>query len=78
MRNTTEGARDEINPRGRQIIITTHHPEIVKYAGPEYVILLQRDKKGHSVFSRPRENEEIQAFLEEMGIEDLYVQNLLS
>ena len=62
----------------RQIIITTHHPEIVKYAGPEYVILLQRDKKGHSIFSRPQENEEIQAFLEEMGIEDLYVQDLLS
>ncbi len=62
----------------RQILITTHNPEIVKYAGPEHVILLHRDEEGHSVFSRPGESEEIQAFLEEMGIEDLYVQNLLS
>lgn len=61
-----------------QIILTTHNPEIVKYAGAEHIILLQRDKKGFSLLSRPQEHDEIQVFLETMGIEELYIQNLLS
>lgn len=70
--------KDVTTRQNRQIIITTHNPEIVKYAGAEHVILLQRDDNGYSILSRPSDHEEIQAFLETMGIEDLYIQNLLS
>jgi predicted ATPase len=70
--------KDVTTRQERQIIITTHNPEIVKYAGAEHVILLQRDDQGFSILSRPRDHEEIRAFLETMGIEELYVQNLLS
>jgi hypothetical protein len=70
--------KDVTTRQERQIIITTHNPEIVKYAGAEHVILLQRDDQGNSVLSRPGDHEEIRAFLETMGIEELYVQNLLS
>jgi predicted ATPase len=70
--------KDVTTRQKRQIIITTHNPEIVKYAGAEHVILLQRDDQGYSILSRPDDHEEIRAFLETMGIEELYIQNLLS
>ncbi len=62
----------------KQIIVTTHNPEIVKYAGLENILLIARDKEGFSTISRPGEKEEVEIFLKnEIGIEDLYVQNLL-
>lgn len=62
----------------KQIIVTTHNPEMVKYAGLENLLLISRDKEGFSAISRPYEKKEIKIFLEnEMGIEELYVQNLL-
>jgi predicted ATPase len=73
-----EMMQDVATRQGRQIIITTHNPEIVKYAGADHVILLQRDDRGYSILSRPGDHEEIRAFLETMGIEELYIQNLLS
>ena len=64
--------------RNKQIIITTHNPEIVKYAGLENLLLITRDKKGFSKISRPSDKREIQIFLEnQMGLDELYVQNLL-
>jgi len=62
----------------KQIIATTHNPEIVKHAGLENILLISRDKEGFSVISRPSEKEEVKTFLKnEIGIEELYVQNLL-
>ena len=60
----------------RQILITTHHPEVVKYAGMTNILLLRRDPDGYSVVTRPAEREELEVFLETMGIDELYVQNL--
>lgn len=62
----------------KQIIVTTHNPEMVKYAGIKNILLVNRDDNGFSQISRPSEKEEVKIFLEnEMGIEELYVQNLL-
>jgi len=62
----------------KQIIVTTHNPEIIKYANLEDILLIARDKKGFSTISRPAQREEVKVFLKnEIGIEDLYVQNLL-
>jgi predicted ATPase len=64
--------------RKKQIIITTHNPEIVKHAGLENILLISRDKNGFSVISKPHEKETVKIFLQnELGIEELYVQNLL-
>ena len=61
-----------------QVIVTTHNPEIVKHAGLENILLISRDKNGFSVISKPQEKEDVKIFLEnELGIEELYVQNLL-
>ncbi|MGB2728828.1 MAG: AAA family ATPase [Halobacteriota archaeon] len=62
----------------KQIIVTTHNPEVVRYAGIENILLVHRDDNGYSQISRPAEKEEVKIFLEnKMGIEELYVQNLL-
>ncbi|MFQ5456653.1 MAG: AAA family ATPase [Nitrospirota bacterium] len=64
--------------RNKQIIVTTHNPEIVKYADIENILLVSRGKEGFSTISKPCEKEEVKTFLEnEMGIEELFVQNLL-
>lgn len=62
----------------KQIIATTHNPEIVKYAGLDNLLLVSRDEEGFSRVSRPADTEEVKTFLEnEIGIDELYVQNLL-
>ncbi len=62
----------------KQIIVTTHNPEAVKHASLEDILLVNRDKEGFSNICRPTEKIEIKTFLEnEIGIEELYVQNLL-
>jgi len=62
----------------KQIIVTTHNPEIVKYAGLDNILLVSRNEKGFSTVSRPADKEELKTFLEnKIGIEELYVQNLL-
>ena len=62
----------------KQIIISTHSPEIVKHAGLDQLLLIQRNKDGFSEISRPSDKEDVKTFLRnELGVEDLFVQNLL-
>lgn len=62
----------------RQIIITTHNPEIVRYVGLKDLLTVRRNQKGHSEITRSSEQEEIKIFLEnDMELQELYVQNLL-
>jgi predicted ATPase len=62
----------------RQVIVTTHNPELVKYTDLDDLLLVSRDKNGFSRVHRPAESKELRVFLENnLGVEDLYVQNLL-
>ncbi len=62
----------------KQIIITTHNPEIVKHAGIENLLLISRDENGFSRITRPLDKNTVKTFLKnDIGIEELYVQNLL-
>ena len=62
----------------RPVIITTHNPEVVKYAGIESLILLKRNKLGFSKAARPEEKDEVKTFLKnEFGLDELFVENLL-
>jgi len=62
----------------KQIIVTTHNPEMVRHTDLESILLISRDKEGFSTISRPFEKEEVKTFLQnEIGIEELYVQDLL-
>lgn len=64
--------------RNKQIIATTHNPEVVKNADLEDLLLVHRDEEGFSRISRPAESEELKVFLEnDLGVDELYVQDLL-
>ena len=62
----------------RQIMITTHNPEIVRYAGLNNLFTVRRNLEGYSEIMCSSTQAEIKTFLEdEMDIEELYVQNIL-
>jgi len=64
--------------RKKQIIITTHNPEIVKYAGIENIYLITRNKKGISSIEKPNDSKKIKEFLKnDIGIDELYIDNIL-
>lgn len=64
--------------RNKQVIITTHSPEIVKHAGVENLLLVQRDKEGFTTASRPEDSNDVKVFLQnEIGLDDLFIDNLL-
>lgn len=64
--------------KAKQVIITTHNPQIVKCADIKDILLISRNKQGLSTIHRPSESKEIKTFLEnEIGIEELFEQNLL-
>jgi predicted ATPase len=67
----------EVSKR-KQIIVTTHNPEILKHTQLDDILFIARDKEGFSKISRPSENEQVKIFLKnDMGIDELYIQNLL-
>ena len=62
----------------KQVMVTTHSTEVVKHTALDDILLISRDNVGFSVISRPGDKEEVRTFLaNEIGIEELYVQNLL-
>jgi predicted ATPase len=62
----------------KQVMITTHSTEVVKYAAIDDLLFISRDSEGFSIISRPGDKEEVRTFLaNEIGIEELFVQNLL-
>jgi predicted ATPase len=64
--------------RTKQIIVTTHNPEMVRHSRIEDILLITRDRDGFSRLERPANKKEIQTFLaNEIGIEELFIQNLL-
>jgi len=64
--------------RQKQIIVTTHNPEVVRHADIDDILLVSRSEDGFSTISRPADSEEVKMFLQnEMGLEELFVGNLL-
>lgn len=62
----------------KQIILTTHNPEVVKHTDLGDLLFISRDEYGFSTITRPGEKHEVKTFLEnEIGIEELFIQDLL-
>ena len=62
----------------KQIIITTHHPEMVRYAGVDNLLFVSRDKDGFSQISRPADKTMVKRVLaNDIGLDQLYVDDLL-
>ncbi|MDR0912177.1 MAG: AAA family ATPase [Methanobrevibacter sp.] len=68
----------EESSKGKQVIITTYNSEILKHVPMEDILFISRDKNGFSNISKPVEIEDVKLFLEEeIGIEDLFIEDLL-
>lgn len=64
--------------QNKQIIITTHNPEFVKWADIKNLIFIARDEDGFSKVYRPSEVIDLKAFLEnDLGMDDLFIDNIL-
>ncbi len=64
--------------KNKQIVVTTHSPEVVKHSELENIFLISRNKDGFSTISRPSKKKEVKIFLKnQLGLDELYVQNLL-
>ncbi len=62
----------------KQIFVTTHNPELIKYVGVENLILVSRNEEGFSTITRPSNSEMVKIFLSnEIGLGDLHIRNLL-
>jgi len=62
----------------KQIIITTHSPEIVRWAKNDNILFISRNKQGFSEISRPVDEEIIRDLLkDEVGLDELFIDNLL-
>ena len=61
----------------KQIMITTHSPEILKYCELNDIYFISRDKHGFSNISKPIENDIVKPFIEELGIDEVFVDDYL-
>jgi predicted ATPase len=62
----------------KQLLLTTHNPEVVRHAEHADLMLVSRSQEGFSRLSRPSDMEQLKSFLTaDMGMEELFVQNFL-
>jgi predicted ATPase len=62
----------------KQVLVSTHNPEVVRNARLEDLLFVARDQDGYSTLTRPAASEVVRAFLaSELGLDELYVQGLL-
>lgn len=65
----------EVSQR-KQVIMTTHSPELLNSCDLDDIYFVSRDEKG-SVISKPIDNEEVREFVDELGIGQVFVDNYL-
>ena len=61
----------------KQLIVTTHNPELLKHVNLNDIYFISRDEEGYSTINKPIDNEYIKPFIEELGIDEVFVDNYL-
>jgi len=62
----------------KQILMTTHSPEIVRNSALPELLLIARGRDGLSQIQRPAESEAVRSFVrDEIGLSELYLENML-
>ena len=61
----------------KQVIITTHSPELLKYNELENLLFISRDENGFSNVQRVIDNDVVRPFIEELGIDNVFVNDYL-
>jgi len=70
--------KDAAENGDKQIIVTTHSPEMVRHADTKDVLLVYRDEDGFSHITRPARKKDVRTFLKNgLRLEELFVDNLL-
>ncbi len=72
--NMMEDVSQELD---KQIIITTHNPEIVRYTDQKKLIVISRDADGFSQLNKLSEKVELKTFLKDIGLADLFLEGIL-
>lgn len=68
----------------KQIVITTHSPDLLRHLKGlnndlKDLVMISREDNGNSILERPITKEMVKAFLDaELGIDELFIQNLLN
>lgn len=76
MNRLLEMAREE--SQNRQIIITTHTPELIKHADIDTILFAKRCEDGFTHITRPADSEMVKIFVaNEVGVDSLFIQGLL-
>ncbi len=63
----------EVSSKNKQIIFTTHSPELLDYCDLEDICLISRDSEGFSTVSKPSNNKIVKQFMEELSIGEIFV-----
>ena len=64
--------------KSKQVLITTHTPELIKHADINSILLASRCDDGFTCIKKPINDDTVKVFLEnEIGIEELFAQNIL-
>lgn len=62
----------------KQVIITTHNPEFLKYANINNLLLVSRDEFGYTRVTAPKDSSLVQRFIQDnLELNDLFIQDLL-
>jgi len=76
MNKLMEMAKEKSNEK--QIIITTHTPELLKHAESNVILFASRSIDGFTNVTHPTDSTMVQEFLkQEIGLDSLFIQNLL-
>ena len=63
--------------RDKQIILTTHNPELLKHVELEDIYFISRDSSGFSKIMQLIENQNVKPFIEELGVDNVFVNDYL-
>lgn len=63
----------EVSSKNKQIILTTHNPELLNYCDIEDICLISRDNDGFSIIKKPSDNEIVKKFMEDLSIGEIFV-----
>ena len=68
----------DITSELKQVIITTHNPDIIEYANTNKVLLVNKDEQGNSNLIKLEDHELVKQFKNTMSIHELLQEDLLS
>ena len=64
--------------KDKQIVITTHNPELIKHSNVENIMLARRNNEGFTKLDEIANNELVKDFLEnELGLDELFINGFL-